>query len=47
MCDKVTKAANAHRAIRNMHANYMDDLTEAKNIQLKNIFCVYRETEKA
>ena len=39
----MTIAANAHKLISHMHANYVDDLTIAEALDLKNILCVERE----
>ena len=41
--ERMTRAANAHKLISHMHAKYVDDLTIAEALDLKNVLCVKRE----
>ena len=38
--DKLTKAANARKAIQNLHLKYVDDLTIAESIRLNDVLSV-------
>ena len=45
MGERITRAANAHRVIKQMHAKYVDDLTVAEALNLKNVLVVEREED--
>ena len=40
----VTRAANAHKVIKAMHAKYVDDLTVAEAVNLRNVLSVEEES---
>ena len=41
----VTRAINAHKVMKTMHAKYVDDLTIAEAIDLRKVLCVANESE--
>ena len=41
--DKMTKGANRRKAIQNIHLKYVDDLTIAESMRLKNVLCVEKD----
>jgi hypothetical protein len=43
--ERITRAANAHKVIKQMHAKYIDDLTVAEALNLKEVLTVEREEE--
>ena len=43
--ENITRAANAHKIISKMHAKYVDDLTVAEALKLKDVLYVERESE--
>ena len=40
MGTRITKAAHARKALKNIHLKYVDDLTIAESIKLKSALCV-------
>ena len=45
MGERISRAANAHKVIKQMHAKYVDDLTVAEALNLKNVLVVEREED--
>ena len=43
--ETMTRAANAHTVIRAMHAKYVDDLTVAEALNIKDVLYVKQENE--
>ena len=43
--ENVTKAINAHKVMKTMHAKYVDDLTIAEVIDLRKVLCVANESD--